>query len=276
MSSAPLPLPQLRGAGETSRTDAWWMQPLVVFLGLMAFLIYVNWAAFQGKEYFFAGGGAHYLSPFYSPLLVGQPGEPRLFATDSVPFWPSWLPFSPAFLILAVPAGFRFTCYYYRGAYYKAFWGDPLNCAVGEPGFRGTNYRGEEKFPLILQNIHRFMFYLAAAFILILLYDAVRAFIFETPGGGHTFGVAVGSLVLLLNVILLGGYTFGCHCARHLSGGRHDRISEKPVSAACYTCVSWLNRKHMLWAWMSLIWVGLSDVYVRMLCKGIITDFRIF
>ena len=84
-------------------------------------------------------------------------------------WWPSWAPFSPAFLILWMPAGFRFTCYYYRGAYYKAFWADPINCAVGEP--RKT-FLGERYFPLIIQNIHRYFFYLACLFIVLLSYDA--------------------------------------------------------------------------------------------------------
>ena len=62
------------------------------------------------------------------------------------------MPWSPALLILWAPGGFRLTCYYYRGAYYKAFWADPPSCAVGEP--RGS-YRGEHSFPPIMQNIHR-------------------------------------------------------------------------------------------------------------------------
>ena len=36
---------------------------------------------------------------------------------------------------------------------------------VGEPGFRKTRYRGEQKFPLIFQNIHRYFFYIAVIFI---------------------------------------------------------------------------------------------------------------
>ena len=55
-------------------------------------------------------------------------------------------------LILWAPGGFRLTCYYYRGAYYKAFWADPPSCAVGEPR---KSYWGERSFPLILQNVHR-------------------------------------------------------------------------------------------------------------------------
>ncbi len=276
MSVGNVSLPQAPRMGETARTDAWWLQPGVVLLGLSAFLVYTTWAAFQGQNYFYHSGGAHYLSPFYSPLLYGAEGEPRWIAARMPSWWPGWMPFSPAFLILAGPAGMRFTCYYYRGAYYKAFWGDPPNCAVGEPGFRGENYRGERKFPLVLQNAHRYFFYPAAIFVMILFYDAWRAMWFERPdGSGVAFGIGVGTLVLLLNAILLGGYTFGCHCSRHLIGGRLKRLSESPVQSKCYSCVSWLNRKHMAWAWVSLLWVGFSDIYVRLLCIGVFTDWRI-
>jgi hypothetical protein len=59
-------------------------------------------------------------------------------------------------LILWAPGGFRLTCYYYRGAYYKSFWADPPSCAVGEPR---KHYRRERSFPLILQNVHRYYLY---------------------------------------------------------------------------------------------------------------------
>jgi hypothetical protein len=273
---ADFPLPQLRRLGETSRTDAWWLQPLVVLLGLSTFLVYTTWAAFQGHDYFHHGGGAHYLSPFYSPLLFGEAHEPRWIDAVHPSWWPGWLPFSTAFLILAGPAGMRFTCYYYRGAYYKSFWADPISCAVGEPGFRQERYRGERKFPLIMQNVHRYLFYPAAAFVLILFHDAWKAMWFTEPDGQEHFGIGVGSVVLLLNATLLGGYTFGCHCARHQIGGMLDRISEHPVRHQCYNCVSWLNKRHMAWAWVSLFWVGFSDIYVRLLCKGVFTDIRLF
>ncbi|GIK18186.1 MAG: hypothetical protein AMXMBFR77_09750 [Phycisphaerales bacterium] len=276
MSGSDLHLPQMRGMGKTSRTDAWWLQPGAVLLGLTAFIVYTTWAALQGQHYFYDGDGAHYLSPFYSPLLFGQENEPRVFAATHPSWWPGWLPFSPAMLILIGPAGMRFTCYYYRGAYYKAFWGDPPACAVGEPGFRGKRYRGERRFPLVMQNAHRYFFYPAAIFVVILAFDAFKALWFTTADGmGSEFGVGVGTIMLALNAILLGGYTFGCHCARHLVGGRRDTLSDAPIRRSCYTCVSWLNRKHMAWAWVSLIWVALTDVYVRLLCTGVITDFRI-
>ena len=135
-----------RGWGETMRRDAWWIQPAVVFVILSSFLIYATWAAFQNAHYEYG----NYLSPFYSPLLMGD--SPNAWFGPKPPWWPTLLPFSPALLILPFPAGFRFTCYYYRGAYYKAFWADPPSCAVGEPR---KGYLGERSFPLIIQNIHR-------------------------------------------------------------------------------------------------------------------------
>lgn len=270
MAEAHPSLPTLprRGFGETSRPDLWWVQPLLVSLGFSAFIVYSTWAAFQGEHYRFGS----YLSPFYSPELFGDAGH-ALFG-GKPGWWPGWLPFSPAFLILWAPAGFRFTCYYYRGAYYKAFWADPPSCTVGEPRKR---YRGENSFPLIVQNIHRYFLYLALLIIVVLSYDAWLALWFVDPATGATsFGVGVGTLVLIVNVVLLGGYTLGCHSLRHLVGGGRDRLSETPARQAAYGCVSCLNRRHMLWAWMSLFWVGFADAYVRLCSMGIWSDWRIF
>ena len=49
------------------RRDLWWVQPLVVFLGLSTFVVYATWAAFQGEHY----TSGPYLSPFYSPEIFG-------------------------------------------------------------------------------------------------------------------------------------------------------------------------------------------------------------
>ncbi len=255
------PAVQARAFGRTMRRDLWWVQPLAVFLGLGAFVVYATWAAFQGAYYHFGP----YLSPFYSPELLGSwhpwiGGKPL--------WWPAWLIFSPAFFVLWGPGGFRLSCYYYRGAYYKAFWADPPSCAVGEPR---KLYLGERSFPLIVQNIHRYFFYIALFFIGDLAYDAWNGFHFD----GH-WGMGVGSLVLLVNVVLLSLYTFGCHSFRHLSGGVLDRISGRPVRKRVYDCVSCLNGHHMRWAWISLFWVAFSDFYIRMCAMGIWHDWRFF
>jgi hypothetical protein len=263
MASFEILTPQRR-FGETERQDLWWLQPLLTTLGLSLFVVYATWAAFQGNHYTFGP----YLSPFYSPLLFG----------DSPHSWfgtaPAWLPVvSPALLILWAPAGFRLTCYYYRGAYYKSFWADPLSCTVGEPRH---SYRGEEFIPLILQNIHRYFLYLALPFLLILLHDVWKAMWFPNANGGVSFGIGIGTLVLAMNVIFLGGYTFGCHSLRHLIGGGTDELSKRPICHLAYKHASRFNRKHMVWAWMSLFWVMFSDLYVRLCSMGIWSDWRFF
>jgi hypothetical protein len=266
MAQVDVPLSRL-GFGQTSRRDLWWVQPLVVFLGLSAFIVYSTWAAFQGAHY----SVGNYLSPFYSPEIFGD--SPHSWLGPKPAWWPALLPFSPALLILWAPGGFRLTCYYYRGAYYKAFWADPPSCTVGEPR---ASYRGENSFPLIVQNIHRYFLYLALAFLVILSHDAWKAMWFEDPAtGAATFGIGLGTLVLTINPILLGGYTLGCHSLRHLIGGGIDRLSETPLRQSSYQCVSCLNRRHMLWAWMSLFWVAFSDIYVRMCSMGVWSDWRI-
>ena len=263
----PQKLPPIR-AGQTSRKDLWWVQPLAVFLGLGTFVAYSTWAALQGVDYHFG----NYLSPFYSPELFGD-GPHALFGPRPG-WWPSGLVFSPAILILWAPVGFRFTCYYYRGAYYKAFWADPPSCAVGEPR---KSYLGERHFPLVLQNVHRYFLIFALTLLVFLAYDVYAALWFTDGASGATeFGIGVGTLVLAMNVVLLGGYTLGCHSLRHLVGGRLVQISKKPVQYKAYRGVSFLNRNHMAWAWCSLVWVGFSDFYVRMLATGIWTDWRIF
>ena len=250
-----------RRFGETSRSDVWWLQPVLVFCGLTAFVIYTTWAAFQGEHYHHGP----YLSPFYAPEIFGDSAHSWLGPKPG--WWPTWLPFSPAFLILWAPAGFRLTCYYYRGAYYKAFWADPPSCAVGEPR---NGYRGENAFPLILQNIHRFFLYFALIFVALLAYDVWNATQFDDG-----FGIGLGTIVLAINVFFLGGYTLGCHSLRHLVGGFMDRLSGTPIRRTVYDCVSCLNGHHMRWAWMSLFSVALSDVYVRLCSMGVLSDWRI-
>ncbi len=273
MSRTPVSLPQ-RGFGQTARKDLWWIQPVVVFLGLSAFIVYSTWAAFQAAHYHHGP----YLSPFYSPELFGE--SAHAWFGPKPGWYPTWLPWSPAFFILWAPAGFRLTCYYYRGAYYKAFWADPPSCGVGEPR---KCYRGENSFPLIIQNIHRYFFYVAMIFIVLLAIDAWNALWFDEHwhgralmgDGGVGFGIGIGTLVLTINVILLASYTLGCHSLRHLIGGSRNVLATAPLGKKTYDCVSCLNRRHMLYAWMSLFWVGFSDVYVRLCSMGVWTDWRI-
>ena len=244
-----------RGLGATLRRDAWWIGPALTAIVLGSFAIYATWAAGVGTNYEWGP----YLSPFYSPLIKT-----------------SWWPLSPAFLILVFPLGFRTTCYYYRKAYYRAFFLDPVACAVGEPRHA---YGGETKFPFILQNLHRFFMYAAVIFIFILGYDVILAARWPTAEGSHAFGIGVGTLVMAVNVILLASYTFGCHSLRHLIGGGVDCFSCARAGKARFEAwrgVSALNRHHQLFAWCSLFSVALTDVYIRLCAMGLIHDIRLF
>jgi len=271
MANADATLPQPRTLsrfGQTMRPEAWWLQPAAIFIGLSAFVVYSTWAAFQGANYYWGP----YLSPFYSPEIFGS--SPHRLIGPKPLWWPGWMPFSPALLILWAPGLFRLTCYYYRGAYYKSFWADPPACAVGEPR---KSYLGERFFPLIMQNAHRYFLYVAMIFLLFLVHDVWKALWFtDAATGKTTFGIAVGTLVLAANVVFLSGYTFGCHSLRHIAGGCADQLSRAPLGLAAYNCVSCLNRRHMAWAWASLFSVGFADLYVRLCSMGVWSDLRIF
>jgi hypothetical protein len=263
MSEAALAPRKVRLFLATERKDTWWVTPALTFAGLSAFIVYATWAALQGNNYWYGP----YLSPFYAPELFGM--SPHAVFGPPPAWWPAMLPaFSPAMLILWAPGGFRFTCYYYRGAYYKAFWGDPPACAVGEPR---KSYWGERSFPLIVQNIHRYFLYVALIFLVLLSID-----VWHACWWSDGFHIGVGTLVLATNVVLLTSYTLGCHSMRHLIGGRKDVLSKGGIGKACYESCSSLNRRHMIFAWCSLFSVGFSDVYVRLCSMGVISDIRIF
>jgi hypothetical protein len=242
----------------TLRRDRWWLPPLVTVVVLAGFVVYGTWVAFVNRDYF----ADPYLSPFYSPCLTTSCEEPTWAIVGD------WWALSPALLVLPFPLGFRLTCYYYRKAYYRAFWWSPPACAVPDARAR---YSGETRFPLILQNVHRYFFYLALPFPIILTWDALRAFSF--PDG---FGLGLGTLVLLVNAAFLWLYTLSCHSCRHLCGGGLDTFSKAPLRFWLWRKVSALNARHTLLAWTSLFTVALADLYVRLVASGAITDPRFF
>ena len=229
----------------------WWLQPLTVVMVLGGFTGYAFWSiviATSGWEY------QNYLSPFYSPLI-------------QLGFWP----LSPALLVFAFPLGFRATCYYYRKAYYRSFFWDPPACAIGELGSVSARagYRGERRFPNVLLNFHRFFLYAATAVLAFLWVDTFRAFVFD-----GRFGIGLGSVIFLVNVVLLSGYTFSCHSLRHLVGGDLDCFSCSRARYSLWRWVSAISPKHASFAWLSLFTVVLTDIYVRLLSAGVFTELR--
>jgi hypothetical protein len=257
---APIKAPRLR-------TDRWWIQPAITFGVLLAFVIYASWAAFVNRDYF----AEPYISPFYSPCLAtGCGAQPGSAGVPYIAVFGDWWRFSPALIILIVPLGFRLTCYYYRKAYYRAFWASPPACAVAEPR---KGYTGETRFPLVFQNIHRYFFYLGLVLNVILSYDAIISF---RDTHGRWVHMGLGTLVLLVNAALLWAYSLSCHSCRHIVGGRLNHFSRHPVRYRFWTFVSRLNARHMQIAWVSLVWVALADLYVRLVASGTITDLRFF
>jgi hypothetical protein len=271
---APAPAPaQARAAipERTLRTDRWWVNPLVSASVLFAFIVYSTWAAFQNANYF----SRPYISPFYSPCIASLCEHARAGANHgvhvpTVGIVGTWWPISPAILILIVPLGFRLTCYYYRKAYYRAFWLSPPACAVAEPH---KSYSGETRFPLILQNVHRYFFYLGLLLNTILTYDAVVSFRDSHDHWGH---MGFGTLMLVVNAALLWSYSLSCHSCRHIIGGRLKHFSKHPIRFKAWGLVSKLNQRHMQIAWASLVFVALADLYVRLVASGTVTDPRFF
>ena len=267
------------GLFQHGRTDFWWIQPLLTGLGFLVFVIYTTWSMFQGEYYWWSAGKegfGGYLSPFYSPLIFLNPAAAGAAPLEHAWFgiWPNWMPnlipITPAILILAGPLSFRLTCYYYRKFYYRAYFLSPPACAV--EGIPQKQYKGETAL-LIIQNIHRFTFYIALGFVIVLSYDALLSFF-----RGGELGIGVGTVILLINPILLAGYTFGCHAFRHIVGGRMDCFTcpngKEKLGFKVWKGVSLLNGRHMFWAWISMIWVVIADVYVRLVSMGIWTDFN--
>lgn len=248
----------------TLRTDRWWLSPLVTAVVLGVFVVYTTIRLFMRDDYWV--GQYHYLTPLYSPCLSESctPGSSH-FGT-LLPSFPMALPLP--ILIFPILAGFRATCYYYRKAYYRAFFLSPPGCAVAEPR---KKYTGETRLPLVLQNLHRYFFYLASVLLLINTYDAVLAFF-----PAHGFGVGLGSLILLVNVAMLWLYSLSCHACRHVFGGRLKHFSRHPVRYRVWTQLSKLNGRHMQFAWISLVTVMLTDFYIMAVSAGWIADLRIF
>lgn len=257
------------GFASTARTDDWWRAPVVTAAGLILFFGYLTLRAFHPTYVWY--------EPYISPAVAPPLFTPAVGYAGAVPvdhawfgafpnWWPSFLPKSPAFFLPALAILFRATCYYYRGAYYKAFGMTPPNCAV-----RGIlpSYRGETAL-LIVQNLHRYTLYGALLLLFFLWKEAIAAFF----RAGH-FGIGVGTVVMLVNALLLSVYTLGCHSWRHLIGGRLDCFSCNGSVSSRYglwKASSWLNERHMACAWLSLVWVSFTDFYIYLVSTGTIRD----
>jgi hypothetical protein len=250
----------------TTRIDRWWTQPAVTGLGLVVLFGYLTLRAFNAT-YVWADP---YISPVVAPALftpiAGYPGAvpvSHAWLGAFPAWWPSFIPRTPALFVPWIAIAFRFTCYYYRGAYYKAFFLSPPACAV-----RGVqqHYRGETRL-LIVQQLHRYALYGALFLLACLWWEALAAFFRD-----GRLGIGVGTAVMIVNATLLTGYTLGCHSWRHLIAGRHDCLSCGAARYQLWKKSSWLNERHMAFAWFSLVWVVLTDVYIYLVSTGTVRD----
>jgi hypothetical protein len=248
----------------TLRTDNWRKSPIVTFTLLSAWVIYALVRTVWQAAYF--APSEHYLSPFYSPCVTAScdPGA-RDFGT-----WFGHFPPIIPFAVVTLPflLGFRLTCYYYRKAYYRAFWASPPGCGVAEPH---KKYSGETKFPLIMQNLHRYFWVAAGVISIINTWDVIQAFRPE----GHSFGFGLGTIIMLINVVMLWAYTLSCHSCRHIVGGKIRSFSRHPLRYKAWGIVSKLNAKHMELAWTTLATLALTDGYIALVASGTISDLRI-
>jgi len=248
----------------TLRTDRWWQAPLITFILLSGWVLYATLRVVWQAAYF--APKEHYLTPFYSPCVTEScVPESRDFGTW-LPKFPPLIPYAIIGLVFLL--GFRLTCYYYRKAYYRAFWQSPPACAVAEPHAR---YTGETRFPLIVQNLHRYFFMMAALLSAVNTYDLVNAFRPE----GHAFGFGLGTIIMLINVVMLWTYTVSCHSCRHIIGGRLRNFSRHPMRYKAWGFVSKLNTKHMELAWITLGTLMLTDAYIALVASGAFSDPRI-
>jgi hypothetical protein len=249
----------------TLRKDDWRRAPAITFVLLTIWVAYATTHVFIGKWYYVPR--YHYLTPFYSPCISGEcvPGSSSL--GHWLPALPPVIPY--ALVSLPFVLGFRLTCYYYRRAYYRAFWRAPLACAVREPH---ASYSGETRFPLILQNLHRYFFWATVVISVLNAYDVIQAF--RGPNG--SFGLGLGTLIMLGNVILLWAYTLSCHSCRHITGGRLKNFSKHPARYWIWTQVSKLNARHMQLAWTTLGTLMLTDLYIWLVAAGVFSDPRFY
>ena len=237
--------------------------------GLVAFFGYLTFRAFNATYVWFDP----YISPTVAPpFFTPTSGCPGAVPLDHAWFgafpswWPPFLPQSPAFFAPALAIAFRLTCYYYRGACYKAAFMKPPNCAVGGAPF---GYRGEQALLLFPEPapLHALWRSVSTGVLVVGRTGGVLQ-------GRPRFGIGVGGRDGSERYVV-DRSTFGCHSWRHLIGGRLD----------CFTCdnaispgyglwkgSTWMNERHIAFAWFSLVWVAFTDFYIYLVSSGMIRD----
>lgn len=181
--------------------------------------------------------------------------------------------YSPTVLIVPIPGLFRLTCYAYRKDYHRHVFKHPIGCENPDRHDAPTRkYTGEKNAFFQLENLHRYLLYAGIILLPFFYYDFYVSLTFDNS-------LRIGSFVILANALALTAWTLSCHAFRHLIGGNID----------CYSCVSggaqrkkifdiqtWWNKRHEDMAWLSLLVIFFTDLYIRALVAGVPLDFTLF
>ncbi len=183
--------------------------------------------------------------------------------------------YSPTILIVPVVGLFRLTCYAYRKDYYRNIFNHPQSCAADERrDSANRGYSGETTL-FAFNNLHRYLLYFGIILLPFFYYDF---YVSVTYFGG--FVLRFASILILLNAILLTLWVFSCHAFRHVfSGGNvkcYDCALKPNARKGFFNFQSMLNKRHEEWAFISLVFIVLVDLYLRALAAGWPIDFRIF
>ena len=198
------------------RRDNWRLAPTVQALGLLAFVAYATWAAFRNANYYVGlVEGRNYLSPFYSPCIASNCPP----AVRWGPITPSGWTITPAILILIFPLGFRLDLLLLPQGVLPLLLALPAGVRrrrrrVDQAGGCATSTSGETRFPLIMQNIHRYFWYFAVVFAG--CSPGTRSRRSASPTAS-AWGSAPSSSSS--TPCSSGPTPLGCHSCRHLCGG---------------------------------------------------------
>ena len=113
-----------------------------------------------------------------------------------------------------------------------------------------------------------------SSFVAFLWYDAIVAFRFPTEG----FGIGVGTLIMLVNIILLTTYTFSCHSLRHLVGGKMDCFSCTAFGRCAHSALEVGDETKRASHVLGLgepVFRGADRFYIRLVSSGVIRDIRL-
>ncbi|BCS91241.1 MAG: succinate dehydrogenase/fumarate reductase cytochrome b subunit [Candidatus Micrarchaeota archaeon] len=185
--------------------------------------------------------------------------------------------YSPTVLVLPLVALYRLTCYAYRKDYNRHIFKHPVACSA-DNWSKDVNrgYSGEKYSIFKIEYLHRYFLYAAILILPFFYYDIYLSFAY-TYSLYHAFVLRLGNIILIINALLITAYVFSCHSLRNIVGGRLRAFNcENCFFYKLYARQSNANKHHEELAWISLIFIIFTDLYLRGLTAGLPIDFIIF